>query len=71
MNQNIKTWRHREKTFKWSKSLIEYSAHMDDVHNNINNYNPPLSPQKKKIVFDEMTTDIMTNKKRQAIREED
>ena len=44
---------------------------MDDVHNNINNYNPPLSPQKKKIVFDEMITDIMTNKKRQAIREED
>ena len=32
---------------------------------------PPLSPQKKKIVFDEMITDIMTNKKRQAIREED
>ena len=45
---------------------------MDDVHNNINNYNPPPRPtKKKKIVFDEMITDIMTNKKRQAIREED
>ena len=44
---------------------------MDDVHNNINNYNPLPLPTKKKIVFDEMITDIMTNKKRQAIREED
>ena len=32
---------------------------------------PPSPHKKKKIVFDEMITDIMTNKKRQAIREED
>ena len=44
---------------------------MVDVHNNINNYTPPPPPPQKKIVFDEMITDIMTNKKRQAIREED
>ena len=40
------------------KAFIEYSQYMDDVYNNINDYNP----NKKRnilIVFDDMTGDIM------------
>ena len=39
---------------------------MDDVHNNINNYNPK-SNRKIEIVFDDVITDINANKKSQAI----
>ena len=39
---------------------------MDDVCNNINDYNPNRK-RKILIVFDEMIDDIMTNKKLQAI----
>ena len=39
---------------------------MDDVHNNINNYNPKRS-RKIEIVFDDVITDINANKKSQAI----
>ena len=39
---------------------------MDDVCNNINDYNPNRK-RKILIVFDEMIADIMTNKKLQAI----
>ena len=47
------------------KAFIEYSACMDDVYNNINDYN---SNRKRKmlIVFDDMIADIMTNKRIQA-----
>ena len=38
---------------------------MDDVYNNIDDYNP-----KRKIVFDVMIADIITNKKFQAIIKE-
>ena len=42
---------------------------MDDVHENINDYNP-IRRTKKLIVFDDMIADIMDNKKFQAITKE-
>ena len=42
---------------------------MDDVHENINYYNP-IRKTKKLIVFDDMIADIMDNKKFQAITKE-
>ena len=42
---------------------------MDDVYNNIDDYNPKIKI-KILIAFDDMTTDIMTNKKFQAIIKE-
>ena len=50
-------------------AFIECSNTMDDVYENIHDYN---SSRKRKIliVFDYMTTDIMTNKKFQAITKE-
>ena len=46
-------------------AFVEYSNTMDDVYNNIDDYN---SKRKRKvlIVFDDMIADIMTNKKFQA-----
>ena len=46
-------------------AFIEYSNTMDDVYNNIDDYN---SKRKRKVlfVFDDMIADIMTNKKFQA-----
>ena len=47
-------------------AFIECSNLMDDVYQNINDYN--LSRKRKiLIVFDDMIADIMTNKKFQAI----
>ena len=47
-------------------AFIEYSNTMDDVYENINDYN---SSRKRRILiaFDDMITDITTNKKFQAI----
>ena len=42
---------------------------MDDVYENINDYNP-IRKRKILIVFDDMIADIMTNKKFQAIIKE-
>ena len=42
---------------------------MDDVYNNINDYKPNTK-RKTLIVYDDMTADIMTNKKFQAIIKE-
>ena len=42
---------------------------MDDVYENINDYNP-IRRTKKLIVFDDMNADIMGNKKFQAITKE-
>ena len=42
---------------------------MDDVYNNIDNYNPKRK-RKILIVFDDMIADIMTNKRFQAIIKE-
>ena len=51
------------------KAFVERSAYMDDVCNNIDDYNP-TAKRKVLIVFDDMITDIMTNKKFQAIFKE-
>ena len=65
--------RHREnagiKHLNDSKAFIECSNTMNDVYENIDNYNPN---RKKKIliVFDDMIADIMTNKKFQSIIKE-
>ena len=50
-------------------AFIEYSNTMDDVYNNIDDYN---SRRKRKIliVSDDMIVDIMTNKRFQAIIKE-
>ena len=50
-------------------AFIECSNTMDDVYENINDYNP-IRKRKKLIVFDDMIADIMTNKKFQAIIKE-
>ena len=50
-------------------SFIEYSNTMDDVYDNIDNYNPRRK-RKILIVFDDMIADRMTNKRFQAIIKE-
>ena len=50
-------------------AFIEYSKTMDDVYNNIDDYNPNRK-RKISIVFDDMIAEIMTNKKFQAIIKE-
>ena len=49
-----------------SKAFIECSNTMDDVYENIDDYNPSRK-RKILIVFDDMIADIMTNKKFQSI----
>ena len=50
-------------------AFIEYSNTMDDIYDNINNYNL-IRKRKKLIVFDDMIVDIITNKRFQAIIKE-
>ena len=50
-------------------AFIECSNTMDDVYENINDYNPIIK-RKKLIVFDDMIADIMSNKRFQAIIKE-
>ena len=50
-------------------AFIEYSITMDDVYNNIDDYNPKRK-RKILIVFDDMIADIMTKKRFQAIIKE-
>ena len=50
-------------------AFIEYSNTMDDVDENINDYNP-IRKRKKLIAFDDMIADIMTNNRFQAIIKE-
>ena len=52
-----------------SKAFIECSATMDDIYENINNYNPNRR-RKIFIVFDDIITDTMTNKKFQSLIKE-
>ena len=52
-----------------SKAFIECSNTMNDVYENIDNYNPKRK-RKILIVFDDMIADIMTNKKFQSIIKE-
>ena len=57
------------KHFNDPSAFIECSNKMDDVYENINDYNPSRK-RKILIVFDDMITDIMTNKKFQTIIKE-
>ena len=57
------------KHFKDTEAFIECSNTMDDVYENIDNYNPSRK-RKILIVFDDMIADIMSNKKFQAIIKE-
>ena len=50
-------------------AFIECSDMMDDVYENINDYNP-IRKRKKIIVFDDMIADIAANKRFQAIIKE-
>ena len=50
-------------------AFIECSNTMDDVYENINDYNP-IRKRKKLFVFDDMIADIMTNKRLQTIIKE-
>ena len=52
-----------------SKAFIGFSNTMDDVYENIDDYNPSRK-RKILIVFDDMIADIMTNKKFQSIIKE-
>ena len=57
------------KNLNYASAFIEYSNTMDDVYNNIDDYN--LRRQRKiLIVFDDMIADIMTNKRFQVIIKE-
>ena len=55
-----------------SKAFIECSNTIDDVYENINDYNPIRRRRRRRIliVFDDMIADIMTNKKFQAVVKE-
>ena len=52
----------RTKNLDDPSAFIGYSNTMDDVYNNIDNFNPRRK-RKILIVFDNMIADIMTNKK--------
>ena len=51
-----------KKHLNYPKALIECSNTMDDVYENINDYNP-IKKRKKLFVFDEMIVDNMDNEK--------
>ena len=55
--------------FNDPNAFIECSNRMDDVYQNIDDYNPSRK-RKILIVFDDMIVDIMSNKKFQAIIKE-
>ena len=50
------------KHFNDSKAFIEYSNNMDDIYKNIEEYNPNKK-RKILIVFDDMTADMLSDKK--------
>ena len=57
------------KHFNDSKAFIEFSNTIDDVYENIDDYNPSRK-RKILIVFDDMVADIMSNKKFQTVIKE-
>ena len=57
------------KHFSDPNAFIECSNTMDDVYENIDDYNPNRQ-RKILIVFDDLTVDIISNKKSQAIIKE-
>ena len=59
----------RIKHLNYPNAFIEYSNSMDDIYDNVHDYN--LSRKRKILIFfDDMIADIMTNKKCQAIIKE-
>ena len=64
VNQNINIWLKNVKN-----AFIECSDTMDEVYENINDYNL-IRKRKKLIPFDDMIADIMINKRFQAIIKE-
>ena len=50
------------KYFNDSKAFIEYSSDMADIYKNIEKYNPNKK-HKILIVFNDMTADVLSNKK--------
>ena len=50
------------KTLKNPKAFINYSQTVDDVYENLEDYNPTKN-RRVLIVFDDMTADIESNKK--------
>ena len=57
------------KHLNYSKAFIDCSNTIDDVYENIDDYNPNRK-RKILIVFDDMIADIMTNKRFQSIIKE-
>ena len=57
------------KTLNDPSAFIEYSNTKDDIYKNIDDYNPKRK-RELSIVFEDMISDIMTNKKFQAIIKE-
>ena len=55
--------------FNDPNAFIECSNTMDDVYENVDDYNPSKK-RKTLIVFDDMIADIMSNKKIQVIPKE-
>ena len=53
-----------------SSASIEHSNTVDDVHEDINEYNPAKKKRKVLILFHDMIADIMANKKFKAIIKE-
>ena len=50
------------KTLKHQKVFIDYSQTIDDVHENLEDYNP-TEKRRVLVVFDDMITDMESNKK--------
>ena len=48
--------------FKWFKAFIEYSIGMNDIYKNIEECNPSKK-HKILIIFDDMISDMLSNKK--------
>ena len=57
------------KDFNDSKAFIEYSNDMDDIYKSIQEYNPNKK-RKILIAFDDMTVDMLSNKKLNKIATE-
>ena len=53
------------KNLNYSKAFIEYSNDMDDIYKNIEEYDPNKEC-KILIIFDDMVTDVLSNKKLHA-----
>ena len=68
--QNLNNWwiwirRNKYISLSDSKAFIEYSNTMNDLYENIDNYNPNRN-RKILVVFNDMIADITTNKKFQS-----